>query len=108
MTGGGGGKAAPPDFTKGDPVARGFTHDWNLGPTGARGWIHSDQIVTTGARQILITGVDPPSPDAGAEPGDLRLEPLNELNWKRVDDKTLSCAAQSPSVPSVVLSVSVV
>jgi hypothetical protein len=65
MAGGGGGKAALPDFTKGDPVPQGFNHDWNLGPTGARGWIYPDQLVTTDARQILITKVDPGSPANG-------------------------------------------
>jgi HEAT repeat protein len=54
-----------PDFTKGDPVPEGFTHDWNLGPTGLRGWIYSDKLVTSDARQILITKVDPASPGDG-------------------------------------------
>lgn len=65
MAAGGGGKAALPDFTKGDPIPEGFTHDWNLGPTGLRGWIYSDQLVTTDARQILITNVDAGSPADG-------------------------------------------
>ncbi|MFM1889780.1 MAG: hypothetical protein RLZZ565_537, partial [Planctomycetota bacterium] len=26
-----------PDFTRGETVPEGATHDWNLGPTGARG-----------------------------------------------------------------------
>jgi hypothetical protein len=54
-----------PDFTKGDPIPQGFTHDWNLGATGARGWIYSDQLVTSDARQILITKVDSRSPADG-------------------------------------------
>ena len=28
-----------PDFTKGDPIPEGATHDWTLGASGARGWI---------------------------------------------------------------------
>ena len=27
---------AVPDFTKGDPIPEGATHDWTLGATGAR------------------------------------------------------------------------
>lgn len=62
---GGGGKMALPDFTKGDPLPDGATHDWNLGATGARGWMFSDRLVTTDARQILITQVDEGSPADG-------------------------------------------
>lgn len=62
---GGGGKMALPDFTKGDPLPEGATHDWNLGATGARGWMFSDRLVTTDARQILITQVDEGSPADG-------------------------------------------
>ena len=54
-----------PDFTKGDPIPQGFTHDWNLGATGARGWIYSHDLVTSDARQILITKVDSRSPADG-------------------------------------------
>lgn len=53
-----------PDFTKGDPIPAGATHDWTLGATGARGWIFCDKMVTTDARQIAITKVDPGSPAA--------------------------------------------
>lgn len=56
---------ALPDFTKGDPLPDGATHDWNLGATGARGWMFSDRLVTTDARQILITQVDEGSPADG-------------------------------------------
>ena len=52
------GKMTNPDFTKGDPIPEGATHDWNLGATGARGWMFSDKLVTTDARQIAITKVD--------------------------------------------------
>ena len=65
MAAGGGGAVPVPDFTKGDPVPKGYTHDWNLGATGARGWIYSDQLVTTDARQILVTMVDSKSPADG-------------------------------------------
>jgi hypothetical protein len=54
-----------PDFTKGETIPAGATHDWNLGATGARGWIHSDKLTTSGARQIYITKVDKGSPADG-------------------------------------------
>lgn len=54
-----------PDFTKGDSIPAGFTHDWNLGATGARGWIFADKMVTTDARQIRITRVAEKSPADG-------------------------------------------
>lgn len=63
-----------PDFTKGDSVPEGATHDWNLGATGLRGWIYSDKLVTTDARQILVTQVDKGSPADGTfEVGDVIL-----------------------------------
>lgn len=62
---GGGGDMSQPDFTKGDSIPEGATHDWNLGATGARGWIYSDKMVTTDARQILITEVAEGSPADG-------------------------------------------
>ncbi|MFT7444195.1 MAG: S1-C subfamily serine protease, partial [Granulosicoccus sp.] len=51
-----------PDFTKGDPIPEGASHDWNLGATGARGWIFSDKMVTSDARQISVTKVTKGSP----------------------------------------------
>jgi len=51
-----------PDFTAGDEIPAGMTHDWNLGPTGARGWMHSQRMVTKAARQIKITQVADGSP----------------------------------------------
>ncbi len=54
-----------PDFTKGDPIPEGATHDWNLGATGMRGWIYSNQMSTEDARQILVTKVDQGSPADG-------------------------------------------
>jgi len=59
-------KMAMPDFTKGDAIPRGATHDWTLGATGARGWMYSDKLVTADARQIRITKVDKGSPADGA------------------------------------------
>ena len=53
------------DFTKGDAIPAGASHDWNLGATGARGWMFSDKMVTTDARQIRITKVEESSPAAG-------------------------------------------
>lgn len=53
---------SPPDFTKGEKIPDGATHDWNLGATGARGWIHSANFATTQARQIMVTQVDAGSP----------------------------------------------
>jgi hypothetical protein len=57
---------ANPDFTKGESIPEGFTHDWNLGPTGLRGWMFCDKLVTTDARQIAITKVEKGSPAEGA------------------------------------------
>jgi hypothetical protein len=54
-----------PDFTKGDGVPAGASHDWNLGATGCRGWMFIDKMVTTDARQIYITTVDKNSPADG-------------------------------------------
>lgn len=54
-----------PDFTKGDPIPDGATHDWTLGATGARGWIYSDQLETSKARQIYITQIAKGSPADG-------------------------------------------
>lgn len=63
-----------PDFTRGETVPEGATHDWTLGPTGARGWMHSNKLETTEARQILVTEVEPGSPADGVlEPGDVIL-----------------------------------
>jgi len=63
-----------PDFTKGDPIPAGATHDWNLGATGTHGWIYSEKLVTSEARQIRITKVDAKSPAAGLiEAGDVIL-----------------------------------
>lgn len=55
----------PPDFTKGDAIPAGATHDWNLGATGARGWMYSDKLMTTDARQVFITKVEEKSPADG-------------------------------------------
>jgi hypothetical protein len=46
-----------PDFTKGDSIPAGATHDWNLGSTGARGWMFSEKMETSTARQIAITKI---------------------------------------------------
>lgn len=54
-----------PDFTKGDRIPEGATHDWNLGATGARGWMFCDKLVTTDARQICVTKVEKGSPADG-------------------------------------------
>lgn len=56
---------ANPDFTQGDNIPEGASHDWNLGATGVRGWMYSDRLVTTDARQIRITKVDENSPADG-------------------------------------------
>lgn len=66
--------APSPDFTKGDKIPEGFTHDWNLGATGMRGWIYTKNFATTTARQILITQVEKRSPADGVmEVGDVIL-----------------------------------
>jgi len=57
--------AANPDFTRGDKISEGASHDWTLGATGARGWMFSDKLVTTDARQIAITEVEKHSPADG-------------------------------------------
>ncbi|MBT8043984.1 MAG: HEAT repeat domain-containing protein, partial [Verrucomicrobiae bacterium] len=54
-----------PDFTKGDAIPEGATHDWNLGATGLRGWIYSQKLSTAKARQIKVTHVAPGSPADG-------------------------------------------
>jgi len=58
-------KMAMPDFTKGDAIPEGASHDWTLGATGARGWMYSDKVVTADARQIRITKVAKGSPADG-------------------------------------------
>lgn len=54
-----------PDFTKGDKIPEGATHDWTLGATGARGWIYSKNVTTSYARQIKVTKVAKGSPAEG-------------------------------------------
>lgn len=80
-----------PDFTKGDTIPEGASHDWNLGPTGARGWMYSNKLVTSDARQISVTAVVPGSPADGLlQIGDVILgvgdrpfsvDPREELGW---------------------------
>ena len=63
-----------PDFTKGDVIPDGATHDWTLGATGARGWMYSHELATDKARQIRITEVAKGSPADGVlEVGDVIL-----------------------------------
>jgi hypothetical protein len=63
-----------PDFTKGESIPEGATHDWNLGATGARGWMFSNRLETSGARQIAITKVASGSPADGVlKAGDVIL-----------------------------------
>jgi len=63
-----------PDFTKGDSIPAGATHDWNLGSTGARGWMFSEKMETSTARQIAITKIFPNSPaDGPLKVGDVIL-----------------------------------
>jgi hypothetical protein len=63
-----------PDFTQGDQIPEGATHDWNLGPTGARGWMYSNKMETSEARQVYVTTVDTGSPADGVlNPGDVIL-----------------------------------
>ena len=63
-----------PDFTQGDTIPEGATHDWNLGPTGARGWMYSNKLETSEARQVLITSVEAGSPADGIlQEGDVLL-----------------------------------
>ncbi len=65
---------AGPDFTRGEQIPEGATHDWNLGPTGARGWMYSNRMETSEARQIYVTEVDERSPADGVlQPGDVIL-----------------------------------
>jgi len=68
------GQMSNPDFTKGEKIPAGATHDWTLGATGARGWMFSNRLETTEARQIAITKVDKGSPSDGVlETGDVIL-----------------------------------
>tara|TARA_R110002096_G_scaffold59069_7_gene148335 strand:- start:760 stop:3177 length:2418 start_codon:yes stop_codon:yes gene_type:complete len=63
-----------PDFTKGDAIPKGATHDWTLGPTGTRGWMYSNKLETSEARQIYLTEVELGSPADGVlEVGDVIL-----------------------------------
>ncbi|MFK7851493.1 MAG: DUF6288 domain-containing protein [Akkermansiaceae bacterium] len=63
-----------PDFTKGESIPEGATHDWTLGATGARGWMYSHQLETAKARQIRITKVANGSPADGVlKTGDVIL-----------------------------------
>lgn len=63
-----------PDFTRGESIPEGATHDWNLGPTGARGWMHSAEMETSAARQVRITRVEAGSPADGVlREGDVLL-----------------------------------
>ncbi len=67
-------KISQPDFTKGDLIPVGASHDWNLGSTGARGWMFSDKLETSTARQIAITKISPNSPaDGPLKVGDVIL-----------------------------------
>jgi hypothetical protein len=59
------GQMPNPDFTKGDSIPEGATHDWTLGASGARGWMFSNRLETSEARQIAITKVDKGSPADG-------------------------------------------
>ena len=83
---------ANPDFTQGDQIPEGATHDWNLGPTGARGWMYSNKMETSEARQIYVTKVDRGlsrrrrSRSRGRDPGDRRpavLPTIRARNWAR-------------------------
>ena len=68
------GSQETPDFTKGDPIPDGATHDWTLGATGARGWMFSNRLETSEARQIRITSIAEGSPADGVlEVGDVIL-----------------------------------
>ncbi len=63
-----------PDFTKGDKIPAGATHDFNLGPIGARGWMFTNKMETSEARQVAITKVEKDSPaDGTLEVGDVIL-----------------------------------
>ncbi|MBK1831038.1 PDZ domain-containing protein [Verrucomicrobiaceae bacterium R5-34] len=58
------------DFTAGDKLPRGASHDWTLGPTGARGWCQigkglASEGNTRPSRQILITQVSSGTPASG-------------------------------------------
>ncbi len=59
------GSMTKPDFTQGDAIPAGASHDWTLGATGMRGWIYSNRLETSEARQIAVTKVDKGSPAAG-------------------------------------------
>ncbi len=68
------GPAINPDFTKGEAIPEGASHDWNLGATGARGWLFADKMSTAQSRQILVTKVDQGSPADGVlKKGDVIL-----------------------------------
>lgn len=54
-----------PDFTQGESIPQGASHDWTLGATGARGWMYSEKLGTEKARQIKITQIEPGSAAEG-------------------------------------------
>jgi hypothetical protein len=65
---------AGPDFTRGESIPKGSTHNWNLGPTGARGWMVSNKMETSEARQVYVTEVEQGAPADGVlRPGDVIL-----------------------------------
>mgnify|MGYP005850914933 CR=1 FL=1 len=62
------------DFTQGESIPEGATHDWTLGATGARGWMYSHRLETSQARQIRITQIAEGSPADGVlQVGDVVL-----------------------------------
>lgn len=58
-------QVAMPDFTKGDKIPDGASHDWNLGATGLRGWMYTRSMSTSDARQVCVTKIDKGSPADG-------------------------------------------
>jgi hypothetical protein len=95
------GESTLPDFTKGDAIPAGASHDWTLGATGTRGWIYCDKLVTTDARQIAITKVEKGSPADGVlAPGDVILgvggkpfsyDPRTELGKSLTSAESAGC-----------------
>lgn len=57
------------DFTKGDSLPAGSSHDWTLGPIGARGWCQVSAMgaegTTKSSRQILLTKISANGPSSG-------------------------------------------
>lgn len=88
-----------PDFTKGDPIPEGATHDWNLGATGARGWMLSGQLETSDARQVrmievaIVTAIEKLAPSNEMFGDGIRLAGLDLLSRLHIREGMTLCVS---------------